>query len=298
VRLATVVKDDSRGAPDLGHESDARDRLLPTSSTSPRPTFRLRGVSRDDVRVNLESWENDSDNYQARNRPQLDRDVLAWGIWDLPEDEIHALGDVDGIDALELGCGGAQFGLRVAARGARVMGLDFSEKQLRHAVRNIENSRARFPLVRADAEQLPLADASFDLVFCDHGATSFTDPARTFPEVGRVLRPGGRFVFNMSTPFIWVCWGDDDAPPGRELRRSYFDLGRDEYVEGDDRSIQWQLTYGRWIRLFRESGFVVEDLIELRPSPDATTTYTDYAPLDWARSYPGENIWRLRKTTS
>jgi SAM-dependent methyltransferase len=263
-----------------------------------RPATRLRGVSREDVRLNLVSWERDSDDYQARNRRQLGREVLAWGIWDVPEDEIHALGDVEGVRALELGCGAAQFGLRVAARGASVIGLDFSENQLRHAVGNIEGRGARFPLVRADAEQLPLSDAAFDLVFCDHGATSFTDPARTVPEVARVLRPGGRFVFNIATPFISTCWGDDDAPPGRKLRRSYFDLGREEFVEGDDRSVQWQLTYGGWIRLFRDNGFVVEDLVELRPSEDATTTYTDYAPLDWARSYPGENIWKLRKATS
>ncbi len=252
-------------------------------------------MSRDDVRVNLASWESESDGYQARNREQLGREVLAWGIWDVPEGDLHALGDVHGVLALELGCGGAQLGLRVAARGARVIGIDFSENQLRHAVRNIEHRDGRFPLVRGNAEELPFADESFDLAFCDHGATSFTDPTRTVPEVARVLRPGGRFVFNISTPYIWTCWGDDDAPPGRELRRSYFELGRDERVDGEDRWVEWQLTYGGWIRLFVSCGFVVEDLIELRPPEGATTTYTDYAPLDWARSYPGENIWKLRK---
>jgi ubiquinone/menaquinone biosynthesis C-methylase UbiE len=253
-------------------------------------------MSRDDVRVNLASWERDSDDYQARNREQLDRDVLAWGIWDVREDDIGALGDVAGLDALELGCGGAQFGIRVAERGASVVGIDFSQNQLRHAVRNVERRRIRYPLVRGDAEELPFADGSFDLVFCDHGATSFTDPHRTIPEAGRVLRPGGLLVFNIATPFIAVCWGDDDAPPGRELRRSYFGLGRDDCVEADGwRSIQWQLTYGEWIRLFVSVGFLVEDLIELRPAQDATTTYTDYAPLDWARAYPGEHIWKARK---
>jgi SAM-dependent methyltransferase len=255
-------------------------------------------VSRDDVRVNLGSWERESDGYQVRNREQLHRwNALAWGIWDVPEDEIHALGDVDGLRALELGCGGAQFGLRVAARGADVIGLDFSANQLAHAVRNVEERGARFPLVRGDAEELPFADASFDLVFCDHGATSFTDPRRTIPEAARVLRPGGRLVFNVATPFITVCWGEDDAPPGPQLRRSYFEIGRDEFREDDDHWFTWQLTYGDWIRLFVSGGLVVEDLIELRPREDATTTYTDYAPLEWARAYPGEHIWKVRKAS-
>jgi ubiquinone/menaquinone biosynthesis C-methylase UbiE len=203
-------------------------------------------VSRDDVRVNLASWEADSDAYQARNGPQLASDVLGWGAWHVPEDDVHALGDVRGLDALELGCGAAQFGLRVAGRGAHVTGLDFSANQLAHARRNVASAGARFPLVCADAEQLPFADASFDLVFCDHGATTFTDPHRTVPEVARVLRPSGRFVFDISTPFIWVCWGDDDAPAGRELRRDYFSLGRLLVDEPDGTStVEWQLTYAQ-----------------------------------------------------
>jgi SAM-dependent methyltransferase len=156
----------------------------------------------------------------------------------------------------------------------------------------------RFPLVRGDAEELPFADESFDLVFCDHGATTFTDPHRTIPEAARVLRPNGSLVFNISTPIIWMCWGDDDEPPRAELRREYFSLGRFEYDDSDGPSVEWQLGYGDWIRLFRSSGLVVEDLIEPRPPADASTTYQDYAPLEWARAFPGEHIWKLRKTAA
>jgi ubiquinone/menaquinone biosynthesis C-methylase UbiE len=126
--------------------------------------------------------------------------VLAWGVSNLPEDEIQALGDVSGLRALELGCGACQFGIKVAMRGARVTGLDFSANQLRAAGPNFEETGIRFPLVRASAEELPFADASFDLLFCDHGAMTFADPHVTVPEASRVLRPGGRLVFNMSTP--------------------------------------------------------------------------------------------------
>lgn len=253
-------------------------------------------MGRDDVRTNLASWEADSDAYQQRNAAQLNRwDRLGWGIWDIPEDEIGALGDVAGLRALELGCGAAQFGIKVAMRGARVTGLDFSAQQLEAARRNVDATRARFLLVRGSAEELPFADASFDLVFCDHGATSFTDPAITVPEAARALRPGGLLVFNMSTPFIWTAWGDIDAPLARELRAPYFELGRSVIDDPKGATVEWQLPYGAWIRLFRLAGLIVEDLIELRPPEDATTTYEGYADLEWARDFPGEHIWKVRK---
>jgi ubiquinone/menaquinone biosynthesis C-methylase UbiE len=253
-------------------------------------------VSRDDVRTNRASWDEGSDEYQSRNSSQLNRwDRLGWGAWDVLKDDVHALGDVAGLDALELGCGAAQFGIKVVMRGAKVTGLDFSETQLRYAVANIEETGVRYPLVQASAEELPFPDERFDLVFCDHGATSFTDPHITVPEAARVLRPGGMLVFDIATPFIWTCWGDDDEPPGRVLRRDYFSLGRNKWVDDEEGpTIEWQLTYGAWIRLFRESGLVVEDLIELRPPEDAKSTY-DFTPLDWARAFPGEHIWKVRK---
>ena len=254
-------------------------------------------MSRDDVRLNAAAWDADSADYQARNAAQLNRwDRLGWGVWDIPEDEIHALGDVAGLDALELGCGACQSGIRVAKRGARVTGLDVSANQLRAGVANQRETGVQVPLVQASGEEIPFADGSFDLVFCDHGATTFTEPARTIPEVARVLRPGGRLVFNIATPFIGACWDDGYTPPGRALRRSYFDAGREVHVDESGSWVEWRLTYGEWIRVFGSAGLAIHDLIELRPSPDAQEgSFTDYAPVEWAREYPGEHIWDVRK---
>jgi hypothetical protein len=55
------------------------------------------------------------------------------------------------------------------------------------------------------------------------------------------------------------------------------------------------LPYGEWIRLFRANGLVVEDLIEPRPPASGRTTYPWFAPLEWARRFPSESIWKLRK---
>lgn len=60
-------------------------------------------------------------------------------------------------------------------------------------------------------------------------------------------------------------------------------------------SVDFNLPYGEWIRLFRANGLQVEDLIEPRPPARVKTTYHDYAAHEWARRWPGENIWKVRK---
>ena len=191
-----------------------------------------------------------------------------------------------GKDVLELGCGAAQWSIALAPLGARVVGLDVSRAQLRHA----RQGSASLPLVAADAERLPLAEAAFDLVFCDHGAMSFCDPALTLPEVSRVLRAGGMLVFCTATPLLYLTWNLEKSRQTRRLHRTYDELGLIDFDEG---TIDWVLPPGEWIRLLRANHFEVEDLVELRPPADAKTTY-DFAPLDWARRWPAEWIWKVR----
>jgi hypothetical protein len=65
-----------------------------------------------------------------------------------------------------------------------------------------------------------------------------------------------------------------------------------------DPSAEFQLPYGEWVRLFRANRLAIEDLIELRPAADATSTYQTYATLGWARDFPAEHIWKVRKEPS
>ena len=76
-----------------------------------------------------------------------------------------------------------------------IMATDLNEPMLEHAAR-IGTSRP-VDWRQADAMHLPFADASFDLVVCQFGAMFFPDKATAFAEARRVLRPGGRFLFNV-----------------------------------------------------------------------------------------------------
>jgi SAM-dependent methyltransferase len=246
-----------------------------------------------DARKNRRYWDRYADEYQLRHGPQLDQRELCWGVWAVPESSLGALGEIEGKDVLELGCGGGQWSIFLAQRGARPVGLDNSRAQLAHARARLRKGTVQVPLVQASAERVPFAAGSFDLVFCDHGGMSFADPERTVAEAARVLRPGGLLVFNKSTPLLMLCWSEWTLAVERKLHRPYFEMGRFEYNDG---LVEWELPYGEWIRLFRRNGFVLEDLIEIRPPEDATTTYDEYVPLEWARRWPAENIWKVRKS--
>jgi SAM-dependent methyltransferase len=130
-------------------------------------------------------------------------------------------------------------------------------------------------LVHAAAERTPFEAASFDLVFCDHGAMSFASPERTIPEVARILRPGGILAFSVEHPLHAVAWDDALDGPSRRFARPYFELDR--------------------VALLFAHGFALEKLLEPRPNADATTSYARFAGLEWARDFPAELLVRARK---
>ena len=78
--------------------------------------------------------------------------------------ELGVLGDVAGKDVLELGCGAAQWAILLSQRGARMVGLDNSARQLGHARELMTEAGVDFPLVHSAAEQVPLA--GFELRRC------------------------------------------------------------------------------------------------------------------------------------
>jgi SAM-dependent methyltransferase len=242
---------------------------------------------------NRRMWDARADDYQAKHGAQLAAGgAMRWGVWGIPERRLRVLGEVAGRDILELGCGAAQWSIALHGRGARVTGLDTSARQLEHARELMARAGIEFPLVHAAAEATGLPGAGFDIVFCDHGAMSFADPRRTIPEVARLLRPGGLLAFSMHTPILDIAWPLDSAHPSASLQVDYWDL---RTIDEPEEPVAYQLPYGEWIRLFTANDLTVEDLIELRPPANARSSYRDAVDLRWARRWPMEHIWRVRR---
>jgi hypothetical protein len=115
------------------------------------------------------------------------------------------------------------------------------------------------------------------------------------PESARVLRHGGVLAFSGGTAFEVVCLNDETDTWDATLHRPYFGLRKRVFNDEDGIVVEFELGYGDWIRLFRRSGFVVEALVEVQPPEGAISTYRSEEETEWARRWPMEQIWKVRK---
>lgn len=103
---------------------------------------------------------------------------------------------------LDLGCGTALFARRLARDGQfpLVIGLDVSKAMIEEGVAQTREAGVMVDFVRAEAPPVPFLDGSLGAVLLTAALHLIPDAARLFADVGRVLRPGGRFVASTYLP--------------------------------------------------------------------------------------------------
>ncbi|MFV0276289.1 MAG: malonyl-ACP O-methyltransferase BioC [Parahaliea sp.] len=175
---------------------------------------------------------------------------------------------------LDLGCGTGYFQGALCQRfpGARYIGLDLATGMLDFARRTRDASAC---WVAGDAEQLPLAAASVDLVYSSLAIQWCQRPAALFAELARVLRPGGRCVFSTLGPATlhelrsaWAAVDShrhvNDFPPAVALQRASREAaGHGLQLEREDIC----LYYDRLRELFNElKGLGAHNVDTARPA--------------------------------
>jgi SAM-dependent methyltransferase len=243
------------------------------------------------VAGNIEQWSKINAEYgDASAASTWASEAISWGQFGVNEDEIGSpLGDVAGLDILEVGCGTAYFSAWFARLGARPVALDPTPAQLETARRLQVETGLEFPLVKGIGEDLPFPDASFDMVISEYGASLWADPDQWIPEAARVLRPGGRLVFLTSSLLTYLCFPDVGAVT-ETLHRPQFGMHKVRWP--GQSGTEYNLAHGGWIRLLRANLFEVRDLIELQAPEDAVThEYYGEITAEWGRQWPAEEIW-------
>lgn len=176
------------------------------------------------------------------------------------------IGDVAGQNVLDVGCGPGFHAAAMADRGATVTGIDGSAEMVRLAE---EATGKRGTFLQHDLEQpLPFAGASFDLAVMALVYHHVYARPQLLAELRRVLRPGARLLVSTTHPMSEQRW----------LGGSYYEGGRVETPVGEAGSgftIGFErMTAETFVNELLDGGFVLERLLEPRPSP----AYRDLDP--------------------
>jgi ubiquinone/menaquinone biosynthesis C-methylase UbiE len=184
---------------------------------------------------------------------------------------LDAAGVSEGARVLDLACGPGIVAAAAQRRGTSVSGLDFSPAML--AVARSANPDIRFH--EADAEAIPMADRSLDIVISNFGPHHFPRPERALDEVFRVLRPGGLVAF--------TSWAD---PAENIAWRLLFDALR---LHGDLNGAKAPPSGGALrdeaavLQLLRNAGFI--------------ETRAEVIRREWRFAWPHDLISSLRRGT-
>lgn len=213
--------------------------------------------------------------------------------------EREEVGSVEGKTLLHLQC---HFGLDTlswARLGARVTGVDFSERAIARAEALRDEAGLEATFLCADVYDLPdLLGGTFDVVFTSYGVLCWLpDVPRWARVVARYVRPGGFFYLAEDHPFAQVF---DNEPDTRDLRVAYPYFPREEPLrfeaggsyadvapEGGLPSYEWPHGLGEVVTALREAGL---RLAFLHESPSCSWQRFPFLVQDdegWWRLPPG-----------
>jgi 2-polyprenyl-6-hydroxyphenyl methylase/3-demethylubiquinone-9 3-methyltransferase len=101
-----------------------------------------------------------------------------------------------GLRVLDVGCGGGLLAEEFAGLGCEVTGVDPSRESIEVARRHASAEGLEVQYEVGTGEELPFADGSYDAVYCCDVLEHVDSVAATIAEIGRVLRPGGTFLYD------------------------------------------------------------------------------------------------------
>lgn len=208
------------------------------------------------IQTNRASWDKIAAQYKGRTA------LPRYGPLAPAEDELHLLGELQGLKVIEIGCGSGHSLAYLHQRGAaELCGLDLSPEQIRTAGQTAREHGFAPRLFCCPMEEDPGIPAGyFDLAVSIYALGWSVDLRATLGHILRYLRPGGHLVFSWEHP-VYSCL--KTTPQQIVLDRSYSDEGPIQKLSWNGEPIVMHARkVSTFINALIEVGFVIEKVIE------------------------------------
>lgn len=180
------------------------------------------------IEINKESWNTRTDIHMASDF--YDNANFLKGKSSLKEIELNLLGDIKGKSILHLQCHFGQDTISLSRMGAKVTGIDLSDKAIQRAKEQAAQTNSDAQFICCNIYDLPqYLNEQFDIVYTSYGTTIWLPDLDKWANiVSQFLKPNGKFIFVEFHPTIWMF--DDDF---EHIKYNYFNSGEiTETVEG------------------------------------------------------------------
>lgn len=226
------------------------------------------------IDINCESWNNRTDAHLESEF--YDLEGFKNGNTSLNSIELDLLGDISGKSILHLQCHFGQDSISLSRLGAKVIGLDLSDKAISSAKNLAVETNVDTEFICSDIYDLPNhLDEQFDIVFTSYGTIGWLPDLDKWAKViSKFLKPNGKFVFVEFHPVVWMF--DDNF---EKIAYRYFNSGAIVETESGtyaDKTADITQDYVMWNQGFSE---VINSLIENNLEINSLDEY-DYSPYN------------------
>ncbi len=232
----------------------------------------MGAMNNEQLNPNKSYWNELSDLYQKETRISVSD--FHYGPLLPGDSELKLLPEnMDGLRALEIGCGAGQNSIFLASKGANCVALDISENQIKHGRALAKKSEVVVDFKVAGMDEMNADElGKFDLIHSTYALPFADDPESVIKTCADLLNENGTFILTTGHPLHSGEWLDVDEEADEDglFIGDYFNLAPDARVSLDDPSMLVQACYypvstvANWLY---KAGFLIEQILEPQPMP-------------------------------